>query len=192
MQAPHRPGFLARIHRRLLLTFYREWTLLAQTFAHLDSLVQRNYCASDGCLAALGSTSGVSLALSLSAKVRQGFFIVMKQKKIKFPPDPHPEHVVLLVELIAAFQKIPQPYCLLCKAKTSLDIEGHNPAVHFGGRSTSSKQLSRNSKRLSPASLSPLNYFPLLAGSIAVVGTYFLDSFISEAFSFLQRYLTTG
>ena len=50
---------------------------------------------------------------------------MMKQKKIEFPPDPQPEHIVLLIELIAAFQKIPQRYCLLCKAKTSLGIEGH-------------------------------------------------------------------
>jgi len=50
---------------------------------------------------------------------------MMKQKKIEFPPDPQLEHIVLLIELIAAFQKIPQRYCLLCKAKTSLGIEGH-------------------------------------------------------------------
>jgi hypothetical protein len=48
----------------------------------------------------------------------------MIQKKIEFPPPPQPEHIVLLIELIAAFQKIPQRYCLLCKAKTSLGIEG--------------------------------------------------------------------
>ena len=49
------------------------------------------------------------------------------QKKIDFPPPPEtrPEHIVLLVELIAAFQRIPQRYCLLCRAKTSLGIEAH-------------------------------------------------------------------
>jgi hypothetical protein len=51
----------------------------------------------------------------------------MIQKKIEFPPPPQPEHIVLLIELIAAFQKIPQRYCLLCKAKTSLGIEAHKP-----------------------------------------------------------------
>jgi hypothetical protein len=49
----------------------------------------------------------------------------MKQSNIEFPEKPQPEHIVLLIELIAAFQKIPQRYCLLCKAKTSLGIEGH-------------------------------------------------------------------
>ena len=33
------------------------------------------------------------------------------------------EHIVLLIELIAAFQKIPQRYCSSCKAKTRLGIE---------------------------------------------------------------------
>jgi hypothetical protein len=55
---------------------------------------------------------------------------MQKQKKIEFPPPPEtrPEHIVLLVELMAAFQRIPQRYCLLCKAKTTrLGIEGHKP-----------------------------------------------------------------
>jgi hypothetical protein len=51
----------------------------------------------------------------------------MIQKKIEFPEKPQPEQIVLLIELIAAIQKIPQRYCLLCKAKTSLGIEGHKP-----------------------------------------------------------------
>jgi hypothetical protein len=51
----------------------------------------------------------------------------MKQSKIEFPPEPQPEHIELLIELMAAFQKIPQRYCLICKAKTSLGIEGHAP-----------------------------------------------------------------
>jgi hypothetical protein len=54
----------------------------------------------------------------------------MTQKKLEFPPPPEkpqPEHIVLLIELIAAFQKIPQRYCLLCKAKTRLGIEAHQP-----------------------------------------------------------------
>ena len=46
----------------------------------------------------------------------------MKQSKIEFPPEPQLEHIELLIELMAAFQKIPQRYCLLCKAKTSLGI----------------------------------------------------------------------
>ena len=37
----------------------------------------------------------------------------------------------------------------------------------------------------------PLNYFPLLASSIAVVGS-FLDSFIGEAFGLVQGCLKTG
>lgn len=52
------------------------------------------------------------------------------QKKIEFPPPPEarPEHIILLVELMSAFQRIPQRYCLLCKAKTSLGIEAHKPS----------------------------------------------------------------
>ena len=51
----------------------------------------------------------------------------MKQSKIEFPPEPQPEYIELLIELMRAFQKIPQRYCLICKAKTSLGIEGHTP-----------------------------------------------------------------
>jgi len=54
----------------------------------------------------------------------------MTQKKIEFPPPPdtRPEPIILLEELIAAFQRIPQKYCLLCKAKTTrLGIDGHKP-----------------------------------------------------------------
>jgi hypothetical protein len=43
----------------------------------------------------------------------------------------HEQHGIggplLLIELIAAFQKIPQRHCLLCKTKTSVGIEGHKP-----------------------------------------------------------------
>jgi len=43
-------------------------------------------------------------------------------KEIEFPEKPQPEHLVLHIELVAAFQKIPQRYCVLCKAKTSLSM----------------------------------------------------------------------
>jgi|GEM_PF-4355160 len=52
----------------------------------------------------------------------------MKQNKIEFPPHPQPEHIELLIEFLTAFQRIPQKYCLLCKAKTTrLGIDGHKP-----------------------------------------------------------------
>ena len=63
-------------------------------------------------------------ALSFPAKCGRAFFSMI-QKKIEFPEKPQPEHIVLLIELTAAFHKIPQRYCILCKAKTSLGIEGH-------------------------------------------------------------------
>jgi hypothetical protein len=44
----------------------------------------------------------------------------MMQKKLEFRPPPD--------ELLAAFQKMPQRYCLLRKAKTT------DPAAHFEGR----------------------------------------------------------
>jgi hypothetical protein len=69
---------------------------------------------------------GGSVVLS---KYGGAFFITCKtrQKKIEFPPQPQPEHIEFLIELTAACQKIPQQYCLLCKAKTSLGIEGDTP-----------------------------------------------------------------
>jgi len=51
----------------------------------------------------------------------------MIQKKIEFPEKPRPEHIVLLIELTTAIQKIPQRFCMLCRAKTSAGIEGHKP-----------------------------------------------------------------
>jgi hypothetical protein len=52
----------------------------------------------------------------------------MKQSKIEFPPKPQPEHIELIIEFLTAFQRIPQKYCLLCKAKTTrLGIDGHKP-----------------------------------------------------------------
>jgi hypothetical protein len=38
-----------------------------------------------------------------------------------------PEYVEVLRELIEAFGRIPQRYCLLCRAKTRLGIESHRP-----------------------------------------------------------------
>jgi hypothetical protein len=50
----------------------------------------------------------------------------MIQKKIEFPPKPQPEHIELLIEFLTAFQRIPQKYCMLCRAKTTrLGIDGH-------------------------------------------------------------------
>jgi hypothetical protein len=52
----------------------------------------------------------------------------MKQSKIDFPPKPQPEHIELLIEFLTAFQRIPQRYCILCRAKTTtLGIDGHKP-----------------------------------------------------------------
>jgi hypothetical protein len=52
----------------------------------------------------------------------------MKQNRIEFPPHPQPEHIEVLIELLAAFQRIPQKYCMLCKAKTTrLGMAGHKP-----------------------------------------------------------------
>jgi hypothetical protein len=52
----------------------------------------------------------------------------MKQGKIEFPTKPQPEHIELLIEFLTAFQRIPQKYCTLCKAKTTtLGIDGHKP-----------------------------------------------------------------
>ena len=87
--------------------------------------MQRNYCASGQRRFAV-IPPPLSESPVVTGKVRQGF-LLMIQKKIEFPEKPQPEHIVLLVELIAAFQKIPQRYCLLCKAKTNLGIDGHKP-----------------------------------------------------------------
>jgi hypothetical protein len=38
-----------------------------------------------------------------------------------------PEYVEVLRELVEAFGRIPQRYCLLCRAKTRLGIESHRP-----------------------------------------------------------------
>ena len=43
------------------------------------------------------------------------------------PQQTRPEYVGVLVELLAAFQRIPQKYCLVCKAKICLGIEAHQP-----------------------------------------------------------------
>jgi hypothetical protein len=52
----------------------------------------------------------------------------MKQNKIEFPPALQPEHIELLIEFQTAFQRIPQKYCILCRAKTTrLGIAGHKP-----------------------------------------------------------------
>lgn len=49
------------------------------------------------------------------------------RRKLPESPEqqPQPEHIELLIELISVFQKIPQKYCLLCKAKTRLGLEAH-------------------------------------------------------------------
>jgi len=44
---------------------------------------------------------------------------MLKQNEIEFPPHPQSAHIELLIELIAAFQRIPQLYWMLCKAKTT-------------------------------------------------------------------------
>jgi hypothetical protein len=41
--------------------------------------------------------------------------------------QPQPEHIAVLIELLAAFQRIPQRYCLVCKSKTRLGIDSHRP-----------------------------------------------------------------
>jgi hypothetical protein len=48
-------------------------------------------------------------------------------KKLESPERAEPQCLELLKELIAAFQRIPQRYCLLCKAKIRLGVEAHRP-----------------------------------------------------------------
>jgi hypothetical protein len=50
-----------------------------------------------------------------------------KAENQKAPTPSEQECLELLIELITAFQKIPQRYCLFCKAKANLSIEAHRP-----------------------------------------------------------------
>src|SRR5262245_58433418 len=64
-----------------------------------------------------------------SKRVRQGqLFSVIPAEKPDIPPAPSElEQMQLLKELIAAFQNIPQRYCLICKGKIRLGLDGHRP-----------------------------------------------------------------
>ena len=80
---------------------------------------------------ALGQCSSSLRPASLDSQASQNYLCLsmVKQNEIEFPPHPQSAHIELLIELIAAFQRIPQRYCMLCKAKiTRLGMAGHKPA----------------------------------------------------------------
>jgi hypothetical protein len=106
----------------------------------------------------------------------------LQQKKIDFPapPDTRPEHIILLEELIAAFQRIPQKYCLLCRAKTTrLGIDGHKPGCALRRAFNFVKAAQRNKK--APAKIQ-------VAGAWEY---YNSDRAIYEAFRELLDWLNT-
>src|SRR5262245_57446596 len=63
-------------------------------------------------------------------RARQGqLFSVIPTEKADIPPAPSElEQIQLLKELIVAFQNIPQRYCLICRGKMRLGLDGHRPS----------------------------------------------------------------
>ena len=80
-------------------------------------------------------------------RVRQGqLFSVIPTEKPDIPPAPSElEQIQLLKELIAAFQNIPQRYCLICKGKIRLGLDGHRPSCPLR---RAAELISRNGKPL--------------------------------------------
>jgi hypothetical protein len=70
----------------------------------------------------------------------------------------------LLVEFLTAFQKIPQKYCLLCKAKVRLGIEAHKPGCPLR-RASNLIQAAQEKSKKAAAWYEPCN------GFFGVVGT---------------------
>jgi hypothetical protein len=91
-------------------------------------------------------------------RVRQGqLFSVIPAEKPDIPPAPSElEQIQLLKELVAAFQNIPQRYCLICKGKIRLGLDGHRPSCPLR---KAAELISRNGKALpgDEATLTPVN-----------------------------------